>query len=67
MRLRPTINVETNAELSTNAPAPLQYQEGDHCRCGAQYQNGVWCTRMNGLGHEHTTRRPLAPERSPAR
>lgn len=51
MRLRPTINVETNAELSTNAPAPLQYQEGDHCRCGAQYQNGVWCTRMNGLGH----------------
>jgi len=47
------------AGSALQAAATLLIEEGDHCRCGVQYQNGKWCTRMNGLGHEHAPRRPV--------
>ena len=32
-------------------------RDGEHCRCGAQFLNGAWWTRMNGLGHPHAVAR----------
>jgi hypothetical protein len=58
--MRAIAKTEIGVELVMNAQVPVLTEEGDHCRCGAQYQNGVWCTRMRGLGHEHMVRRPLA-------
>jgi hypothetical protein len=40
-----------NRETGTDMP-----DEGSACYCGAQFTNGVWWTRMGGLGHEHRAR-----------
>lgn len=65
---KPKADADAQTEVQAVAAEPLatELRERDSCRCGAQFLNGAWWTRMGGLGHTHESVRALRAQATEA-